>query len=47
MTVLLTDVEVFGGGALSLVTGALDDAGFVHEALMEGVKHAFLQSHNE
>jgi copper homeostasis protein len=42
--VLLTDVEVFGGGALSLVTGALDDHGNLHRRLMEAVKRAAPES---
>jgi copper homeostasis protein len=35
--VLLTDAEVFGGGALGLVTGALDEAGDLHVAIMRSV----------
>jgi copper homeostasis protein len=35
--VLLTDAEVFGGGALGLVTGALTEAGGLHSAIMRSV----------
>jgi len=36
--VLLTDAEVFGGGALSLVTGALSASGDMDQPLMRSVK---------
>lgn len=36
--VLLTDAEVFGGGALSLVTGALTESGDLDEPLMRSIK---------
>ena len=35
--VLLTDAEVFGGGALGLVTGALNGNGGMHAAIMRSV----------
>jgi copper homeostasis protein len=35
---LLTDAEVFGGGALGLVTGALDERGEVEKRVLEAVK---------
>ena len=34
---LLTDAEIFGGGAMGLVTGALDEAGSINAALMRSV----------
>ncbi|MEZ4740148.1 MAG: copper homeostasis protein CutC [Flavobacteriales bacterium] len=38
VAVLLTDAEVFGGGALSLVAGALDEKGGLHVPIMSAVK---------
>ncbi len=36
--VLITDAEIFGGGALGLVTGALSASGQLHSALISEVK---------
>ncbi len=41
---LLTDAEVFGGGALGLVTGALTSAGHADAGLMRKVLHAAPES---
>ncbi|MBK9175920.1 MAG: copper homeostasis protein CutC [Flavobacteriales bacterium] len=38
MLALLTDAEIFGGGALGLVTGALRHGGFVEEEVMRAVR---------
>ncbi len=35
---LLTDAEIFGGGALGLVTGAIDGQGEVEQRILEAVK---------
>jgi len=35
---LLTDTEIFGGGAMGLVTGALGEEGLMNAALMRSVK---------
>ncbi|HQV76591.1 MAG: hypothetical protein KBA60_04695 [Flavobacteriales bacterium] len=42
--VLLTDAEVFGGGALSLVTGALTASGDLDQTLMRSVKEVAPES---
>lgn len=42
--VLLTDAEVFGGGALSLVTGALAGTGELDQTLMQSVKEVAPES---
>lgn len=41
---LVTDAEVFGGGALGLVTGALTENGSVAESVLRAVLHAAPES---
>jgi len=41
---LVTDAEVFGGGALGLVTGALNAGGYIDEQVVRAVLHAAPES---